>query len=174
MAEAAIRALQTRVEAVTRRTRSLARLPRVVLLEWIDPPFSCGHWSPELVTLAGGIEGVGRAGEPSRTMDWDVVRQFDPEVLVIACCGFDVERTLNDIVILRKFPGFRELACVRDQRVYVLDGNAYFSRPGPRLVDGLEILANTLHPTVHPLPAGWIPARRLTSVELGLPAFGGG
>jgi iron complex transport system substrate-binding protein len=123
-----------------------------VLLEWIDPPFSCGHWSPELVRLAGGVEGLGREGEPSRRVRWEEILDWQPEALVIACCGFDVERTLHDLPILVARPGWSELPCVRGDRVYVVDGSAYFSRPGPRLVDSLEILAHALHPDVHPAP----------------------
>lgn len=165
-AEPVIARLQQRVDAVRRRSASLTARPRVVVLEWIDPPFSCGHWSPELVQLAGGREGIGRPGQPSRTLHWQEVVDFDPEVLVLACCGFTVARTLQDLPILAAYPGFAELACVRREQVFVIDGHAYFSRPGPRLVDSLEILAHTLHPEVHPLPLGRPAARRLTSTEL--------
>jgi iron complex transport system substrate-binding protein len=153
MADRVIAALMARVEAVTERAKTIPHRPRVVLLEWIDPPFSSGHWSPELVRLAGGVEGIGREGERSRTIRWDEVVAFDPEVMVIACCGFTVERTLQDIPILRRYPGFADLRCVRDGRVFVVDGNAYFSRPGPRLVDSLELLGHCLHPAECPLPA---------------------
>ena len=91
----------------------------------------------------------------------------DPEVLIIACCGFDIPRTRHDLPILVAQPGFRTLTCVRDQRVFLVDGNAYFSRPGPRLVESLEILAHALHPGIHPLPAGLRPAECLTASELG-------
>jgi iron complex transport system substrate-binding protein len=165
-AEEAIAALEARVETVTNRTRSVTSRPRVVLLEWIDPPFSSGHWSPELVRLTGGIEGLGREGLPSRTLRWNEVVEYDPEVLVVACCGFTTERTLRDLPILRRYPHFAELTCVRTGRVFVVDGNAYFSRPGPRLVDSLEILAHALHPQVHPQPQGIPPAYRLESAEL--------
>ena len=95
---------------------------------------------------------MGREGLPSRTLDWQEVLDWRPEVLFIACCGFSVERTLQDVPILRRYAGWNNLPCVRDGRVYVVDGSAYFSRPGPRLVDSLEILAHALHPEVHPLP----------------------
>ena len=138
--------LQRRVDAVTAHTSSLQERPRTILLEWIDPPFSCGHWSPELVRLAGGVEGLGREGEPSRRATWQEILDWQPEVLVIACCGFDVERTLRDLPILAAQHGWSELPCVRADRVYVVDGSAYFSRPGPRLVDSLEMLAEALRP----------------------------
>jgi iron complex transport system substrate-binding protein len=163
----AVTRLQARVEAVEGRTRGITVRSRVVLLEWIDPPFCAGHWSPELVRLAGGLEVVGREAERSRTAAWDEIVQADPEVLVIACCGFDVERARRDVPILAAYPRFNDLSCVRSGRVYLMDGNAYFSRPGPRLVDSLEILAHALHPDVHPLPRGLPAATQLKPEELG-------
>jgi iron complex transport system substrate-binding protein len=144
-----VAALRERIDAVVRRTQTIASRPRVVVLEWIDPPFSSGHWTPELVEMAGGIEGLGRAGLPSESVAWQAIVDWQPEVLVIACCGFGVERTRQDLPILEHQPGYDELPCVRQGRVHLVDGSAYFSRPGPRLVDTLEILAQLLHP---PLP----------------------
>lgn len=143
-AEEVVGALQARVARVASASASLLRRPSVVLLEWLDPPFSCGHWNPELVSLAGGAELIGRVGEPSRTISWDEVRAARPEVVFVACCGLDVERAALD---LRQayangvFDGL-EAGC----RVYLADGAQYFNRPGPRLVDSLEILAGALHP----------------------------
>lgn len=146
---AVVAKLQRRVDAVEARSARLDVQPRTMLLEWIDPPYTCGHWSPELVRLAGGVEGLGREGQPSRRARWDEIVAWQPEVLAIACCGFDVERTMRDLPILTAQPGWSALPCVRDDHVYVVDGSAYFSRPGPRLVDSLEILAHALHPEVH-------------------------
>lgn len=146
--------LSARVEVIAARSAQIQRRPRVALLEWLDPPFSCGHWNPELVRLAGGIEGLGREGHPSRTLRWEEVIAWQPEVVFIACCGFSIERTLEDMALLTNVPGWEDLPAVRAGRVYVADGSHYFSRPGPRLVDSLEILAHALHPEVHPLPAG--------------------
>jgi iron complex transport system substrate-binding protein len=160
--------LRYRAEAVANRTARIQDRPRVVLLEWIDPPFCCGHWSPELVRLAGGIEVIGQDSQPSRTIAWDEIVRAGPDVLFIACCGFAAERALQDVPILAGYPGFADLACVRSRRIYLVDGNAYFSRPGPRLVDSLEILAHALHPDVYSLPAGLEAARRLTREELGI------
>jgi iron complex transport system substrate-binding protein len=164
--EEVVHRLQARVDAVVERSASIPHRPRTILLEWIDPPFCSGHWSPELVRLAGGIETIGREGQPSRTTAWKEILEADPEVMVIACCGFDAERTRRDLPILAGYPGFAALSCVRSGRVYLVDGNAYFSRPGPRLVDSLEILAHALHPDVHPLPPGLPAAHRLTPSEL--------
>jgi iron complex transport system substrate-binding protein len=157
-ADATTAALRQRIAAVEARSAGLESRPSVVILEWIDPPFTSGHWSPELVRLAGGQEVIGEAGQRSRTMAWDEIRAADPEVILIACCGFDIERTREDLPILEAAPGWRELRCRRAGQVFVADGSAYFSRPGPRLVDSLEILAHALHPAVHPLPPGLPPA----------------
>ncbi len=149
-----VAALTARVEAVAATAAQVQHRPRVALLEWLDPPFSCGHWSPELVQLAGGLEGLGRTGERSRTLSWAEIEAWQPEVVFIACCGFDVERTLEDVSSLQSVGTWRELPAVRSRRVYVADGSQYFNRPGPRLVDSLEILAHALHPALQPLPAG--------------------
>jgi iron complex transport system substrate-binding protein len=148
-------ALEARIAAVRTRSASLsaAARPRVALVEWLDPWFDAGHWNPELVELAGGVPVCGRAGAPSTTLAWPHLQALDPDVLFIACCGFDLSRTLADLPIARALPGWTALKAVRDGRVYVTDGNAYFNRPGPRIVDSLEILAHALHPTLHPLPA---------------------
>lgn len=139
-----VRALRARVDVVAARTGRLQHRPRVALLEWLDPPFSCGHWNPELVRLAGGIEVLGREGRRSRTLDWDEIRDSDPEIIVIACCGFSLERTLVDVEHLRRLPAWTQLRAVRNDCVYAVDGSQYFSRPGPRLVDSLEILADII------------------------------
>ena len=158
-----VEGLKGRVQTVEARTARIpvGERPRVAFLEWIDPPFNGGHWNPALIAMAGGTNVLGNAGQSSRTLDWQTVRDSRPDVLFIACCGFTTERTLQDIPLLERQPGWNDLSCVRSGRVYVTDGNAYFSRPGPRLVDGLEILANALHPNVHALPPGLAPALRV-------------
>ena len=166
-ADEAVEKLRNRAEMVANLSLNIADHPRVLLLEWIDPPFCSGHWSPELVRMAGGAEVIGRAGQPSRTTAWPEIVESDPDVMVIACCGFDVARTRQDMPILASYPGFEQLACVRSRQVYLVDGNAYFSRPGPRLVDSLEILAHILHPDVHRFPENVQAILRVTSKELG-------
>jgi iron complex transport system substrate-binding protein len=150
----AVAHLRSRVEAVERRTQAIRSPLGVVLLEWIDPLFCSGHWTPDLIRLAGGIELIGKATQPSRQIAWEEVLRADPDAIVIACCGFDVERTRKDLPMLQSQEGFSDLRCVRSGRVFVVDGNASFSRPGPRLVESLEMLAHTLHPSVHPFPVG--------------------
>jgi iron complex transport system substrate-binding protein len=147
--------LQARIDAVVTRGRSARGRPRVALLEWLDPPFSTGHWNPELVRLAGGEDKLGREGEKSRTLTWDEVSAWAPEVVLISACGFTTERTMQDVGALRDVPGWDELPAVRAGRVFVTDGSSYFSRPGPRLVDSLELLAHIIHPDVNLLPT-WV------------------
>jgi iron complex transport system substrate-binding protein len=161
VADQYVQRLQGRVDAVETRSRAIVQRPRVMILEWIDPPFCAGHWTPQLVDIAGGREVLGVAGQRSVSTAWKDIVAADPEFMMIACCGFDVQRTLRDIPILESYPQWSSLACVRSQRVFIVDGAAYFSRPGPRLVDSLEILANAMHPDIHPLPTGLLPARRL-------------
>ncbi len=144
-AEAVVASLRARIETVRQGTADLRRR-RCVLLEWIEPPFTTGHWGPELVEIAGGVEPLGRPGADSAAVPWDAVLEAAPEVLVLACCGYPVERTLADLPILRSYPGFDRLPAVQSGEVYVVDGSAYFSRPGPRIADSLEILAEILHP----------------------------
>lgn len=156
-----IRELRGRVEAVATRSTTVTARPRVALLEWLDPPFSSGHWNPELVRIAGGIEGLGREGRQSRRLRWDDVLAWQPEVIVIACCGFTVERTRQDLAGLQSVAGWETLPAVRANRVYVADGSQYFNRPGPRLVDSLELLAHALDPILHPLPNGLATLHRL-------------
>lgn len=133
-----------RLEAVRRRLAG--RLPvSTVVLEWIDPLFSCGHWTPEVVAAAGGRELLAGPGDRSRELRWEEVVVADPDVIVLACCGQDVERAIHDLAHLEALPGFSHLTAVGSGRVYAADGGAYFSRPGPRLVDAVEMLAATLH-----------------------------
>ena len=152
--------LRERVNAITSRHNEIKHRPGVALLEWLDPLFTSGHWSPELVAMAGGRELVGRAGARSRTLSWQELRDTEPDVLFIACCGFTIERTLEDLPLVESLPGWRDLPAVRSGRVYIVDGSAYFSRPGPRLVDSLEILAHALHPMLFDLPVGLEAAKR--------------
>jgi iron complex transport system substrate-binding protein len=145
-AEAAtvVRELRARVARVRSRAALRSFRPRVAFLEWADPLISGGHWNPELVELAGGRDGLGRPGERSRCVTWDEVLAWQPEVLVLACCGFDEARGRGEFELLRRRPGFANLPCARSGRVHVMDGVRLFSRPGPSLVDSLERLAAVL------------------------------
>ena len=145
-ADEVLAGLRGRIAEVRRRAGQARTRPRTVLLEWIEPLFGGGHWDPELVEIAGGVDTVGRRHEPSTRVSWETIREFAPEVLVVAQCGFGVERSALDMPLLEALPGYADLPAVRDSRVYVVNGSDYFSRPGPRLVDSLELLAALLHP----------------------------
>lgn len=144
-AEALVSDLRRRVDAVRTRSAAVAHRPRVAFLEWADPSICGGHWNPELVELAGGRDGLGRRGEPSRMVAWQDVLDWQPEVMVLACCGFDEARGEEEMELLRQRPGFARLPCAREGKTYVLDGVRLFSRPGPSLVESLERLAAILH-----------------------------
>lgn len=143
--------LQARANALRKRTAALPRRT-CVLLEWIEPPYRSGHWGPDLVAVAGGIDPVGRAGANAAAVPWATVCAAAPEVLVLACCGYDVARTRADLPLLRARSGWGELPAVRGGEVWIVDGTAYVSRPGPRLVDSAELLAQCLHPGVFGTP----------------------
>ena len=136
--------LRSRINRVA-KTSSRDPQIRVALLEWLDPPFAAGHWNPTLVRLAGGVDVLGAEGEESRRVEWSDVAAGDPDSIVVACCGYDVHLAQQDVDSLRGTPGWECLTAVRMGRVHVLDGSQYFNRPGPRLVDSLELLAKALH-----------------------------
>ncbi|RLS40338.1 MAG: cobalamin-binding protein [Planctomycetota bacterium] len=144
-AEVAINSLFERVEAVKARLSQVINRPKCFLMEWIDPPFCSGHWGPELVELAGGTDPLGLKGKDSTRIPWESVLEAQPDVIVLACCGHRPQRTIEDLPILRGYPGWDGLPAVQQGRVYVVDGSAYFNRPGPRVVDSLEILAEIIH-----------------------------
>lgn len=132
-------ALRRRVARVEQRVAG-RRARRVVCLEWVDPPFNCGHWTPELVTIAGGDERLGVARRPAHPLRWEEVMEADPEVVVVMACGFSLDRGLREVEAARgRFEALRA-------ETWVVDGNAFFSRPGPRLVESVEIMAGILHP----------------------------
>jgi iron complex transport system substrate-binding protein len=128
------------------RLRPALPTPRVTLLEWLDPPFVAGHWGPEMIAAAGGVDVLGVVGEKSVQIAWDALRAAAPDVIVIAPCGYDVERARADLRTAPLPVWWDDIPAVRTGRVFVMDGNAYISRPGPRVVEGTEILARLLHP----------------------------
>jgi iron complex transport system substrate-binding protein len=152
-AEALVAALQARIDAVARRADQASSRPRVYCMEWIEPPFRAGHWIPELARLAGGVEVLGSEGAPSTRATWQEVKAAAPEVLVAMPCGFNLERAARELEAVHGRPEWRGLPAVARGAVWVTDGSAYFSRPGPRMVDALEILAHALHPDLFPAPA---------------------
>ena len=145
--------LERRIAEVSERARDAGGLPTVAAIEWIDPLMACGNWMPELVELAGGANLFGVAGKHSPWMSFDAIREQDPEVIVVLPCGFDIPRTREEMPLLEQQPAWSELRAVREGRVAIADGNQYFNRPGPRVVESLEILAEILHPGA--IDYGW-------------------
>ena len=137
--------LRDRLAEVEGAVAGLGR-PSVGCIEWLDPPFSAGHWVPEMVRLAGGRELFAGPGERSVRLDWETVFEAAPEVLVLMPCGFDAARAAEEAEALPDLPGWSDLPAVRDGRVWAVDANSFFSRPAPRLVEGVEILGRLLHP----------------------------
>lgn len=147
--------LRARIERVQVQAAGVRRHPRVACLEWINPLFGPGHWLPELVQLAGGRPGLGQPHQAARQIAWSDIIAFAPEVIVIMPCGFGVQRAVEEALLaLPHRAGWEALPAVRAGRVYAVDANAYFSRPGPRIVDSLELLAELIHPDRF---AGWGP-----------------
>ena len=145
-----VAALRERLARVREAVEGLPR-PRVGAIEWLDPPFSAGHWVPEMVRLAGGEEVFAEEGEPSSRLGWEDVFAADPEVLVLMPCGFDASRALREAhKLLPGLEGWGGSSAVRAGRVWAVDANSFFSRPAPRLVEGVEILARLLHPEAFP------------------------
>ena len=149
-AEKLVPRLSKRAEIVRRKAKNVSHVPRCFLMEWVDPPFCSGHWGPELVEIAGGRDSLGREGRPSAQIDWRQVLDARPEIMVLALCGSDIDRARRDYELLRSFPDFGSLPAAHRGEVYLVDAGAYFARPGPRIVDSLEILAGILHPQEFP------------------------
>ncbi len=143
-ATAVLAHLRTRVAALRTTTSALVR-PRTLLLEWPDPPMNAGHWIPDIIELAAGEPLLANAGGNSQKLEWKAIIQADPDVVVVAPCGYDLGRARDAIRELDAYPAWCTLRAVREGRVIAIDGNAYVSRPGPRLVDSAEILAHALH-----------------------------
>jgi iron complex transport system substrate-binding protein len=160
-AAALVDQLTERIQRVRDQASQSDLRPRVACLEWLDPIYCAGHWVPEMVGLAGGSDGLGKMGQPSQKIDWSNIIEYGPEVIVLMPCGFNVERTLGEIDLLYRLPGWKELPAVKERRLFAVNGHAYFSRPGPRLIEGLEILAQIVHPETFPWKAAPDAARKL-------------
>jgi iron complex transport system substrate-binding protein len=153
-----VREASARIDRVRLLTRTARRRPRVVALEWLDPPFAAGHWTPQLIEFAGGDDMLGLPGENSAQTTWEEVAAVEPDVVIVMPCGYDAEIAHREAEMHRD-----QLAAVGAGEVIAVDASAYYSRPGPRIIDGLELLAHILHPELVPNPGP--PARALT-VEL--------
>ncbi len=152
--------LSKRVAEIAERALRIRERPTLACVEWIEPLMAAGNWVPELVTLAGGRCAFGERGEHSPWLEWEDLRAADPDAIALLPCGFDIERTRRELQPLLARPGWGDLRAVRDGRVFITDGNQYFNRPGPRLVESLEIFAEILHPdhfAAKHLGTGWQP-----------------
>ena len=147
-AEEIIAAARARLQKIAVLAGKAPRRPRVFCLEWIDPYYCCGHWVPEMVGLAGGVDGLGCKGKDSVRTPWEKIAAWSPEVLIVSPCGFGTEKAVAQAEQLLRQPGWSDLPAVRDGRIFAVDANAYFARPGPRVVDGVELLAHLIHPEI--------------------------
>lgn len=160
-ADSQVAALRSRLDEVRRRVAGRAR-PRVVAIEWLDPVWPAGHWVPEQIELAGGVPLLAGAGEHTEPIAWESIVDAQPEVILLLPCGFPPDRTLLELQLLTERPGWASLPAVRSGAVWVLDGPAYFNRPGPRVVRGAEVLAHALHDArfaITPTEARRVPTR---------------
>jgi iron complex transport system substrate-binding protein len=158
--------MRRRMDEIAAKARTAQSRPTVACVEWIEPLMAAGNWSPELVEMAGGVNLFGEAGKHSPWMSWEALVAADPDVIFISPCGFDIARTMEETHLLTGKPEWRELKAAKEDRVFVADGNQYFNRPGPRLVESLEILAELLHPELFNFGyegMGWIRLARLKS-----------
>ncbi|MDG2383003.1 MAG: cobalamin-binding protein [Pirellulaceae bacterium] len=144
--------LQSRIHTVRGITENIpqASRPRTLCIEWVDPVMLAANWTPELIEWAGGINGLTKGGQHSQWCDWKQIIEFNPDLIIVSPCGFDLSRTLIEAQTLQTQPGWQKLNAVKTNRVFAVDGNAYLNRSGPRLVDTLEILASLFHASVFP------------------------
>ena len=143
---------ERRVDAVERAAGATENRPQTAVLDWLDPVMVAGHWIPGMVDLAGGRYGLAERGASSRPREWETIRSYDPDVLVLSPCGFDIDQTVENLTDVTDRPGWAELTAVQHGEVYVVDGDHYVNRPGPRLIETLEFLAWILHPDRFDMP----------------------
>ncbi len=138
--------LKARMDTIAARAKAAAAQPTLATIEWLAPLMAAGNWMPELIEMAGGTNLFGSAGEHSPWMTFDDLAARDPDAILVSPCGFAIVRTMEETSLLTRTPGWNDLRAVRERRVFVADGNQYFNRPGPRIVESLEILSELLHP----------------------------
>jgi iron complex transport system substrate-binding protein len=144
-AEKLVEEMRQRVAQVSSITAKLYPV-KVFFLEWVDPVYCGGHWVPQMLQWAGGVDGISRSGVDSVRIPWEEVTGFNPEVLIVSPCGFNTKDALKQGELLKSRPGWASLSAVKTGKVYAVDANAYFAKPGPRLADGVELLAHLIHP----------------------------
>ncbi len=149
-AEKLVAGLRSRMEKVRSRAQLAASKPRVFFMEWLKPPWVGGHWIPQMADYAGGTDGMGNLGRPSSRVSWEKILEYKPEIIVLSPCGFDVDRIMRELHVLSEYRDLQTLPAFISSRIYAVNASAYFSRPGPRTIDGLEILAHIIHPELFP------------------------
>ena len=143
-----IASYEKRISSIENKASKLTARPKVYCMEWIDPPFAAGHWISEMVSIAGGREGLAINGKPSVQINWQDVVDYAPEILIFMPCGFGLDKAIAEAKQVQSWQGWSDLPAVQKDQVYAVDGSSFFNRPGPRLVDGLEILAQILNPEI--------------------------
>ncbi len=142
--------LLSRIHAVKSKTRNLRSTPRVFFMEWLKPPWAGGHWIPQMIDYAGGVDALGGIGKPSHRIEWSEVLDYQPEIIVLSPCGFDLNGVLGELHELESYLGWDKIPAYKSHCIYAVNASAYFSRPGPRIVNGLELLAHMIHPELFP------------------------
>lgn len=149
-AEKLARQMLQRINMIREKAQTVRHRPRVFFMEWLQPLWTGGHWIPEMVDYAGGFDGLGRLGKPSHRIEWDEVVEYQPEIVVLSPCGFETRQVMEEAHVLASYRGWEKIPAFRSSRIYAVNASAYFSRSGPRVVDGLEILAHIIHPELFP------------------------
>ena len=149
-AENWVKTASAKLEKIASATRDLPNRPRVFCMEWLDPLYCSGHWVPEMIRIAGGIDQIGREGSDSVRISWDDVLAWAPEILIVMPCGCHLDKVIELASRLSSFPGWPELPAVRKRQVFAVDASSYFARPGPRVVEGTQLLAHLIHPELFP------------------------
>ncbi len=160
--------LQKRIDDILSVTQKKRDLPRVFCLEWLDPPFVAGHWVPDMVEIAGGENGLCKKGEVSVRVNWEQILEFAPHYIFVMPCGFNIDKILDEIGTVTSNPAWNQTPASQNGNVYLVDANSYFSRPGPRLVEGIEIVARTIHLNsfkVEPPPNSILNLRNFIQIE---------
>jgi len=139
-----------RISRIREKTQTTRHRPRVFFMEWLQPPWTGGHWIPEMIDYAGGLDGLGHLGKPSHRIDWDDVVAYQPEIIVLSPCGFETSQVMEEARVLSSYEGWEKIPALQSSRIYAVNASAYFSRSGPRVVDGLEILAHIIHSEMFP------------------------
>jgi len=145
-AEQLVNSLRNRIRKLEEMVSNVNSRPEVACLEWLDPIFSAGHWVPEMVSKAGGVDRLTQLSRPSIRLEWSRILEYDPEMLILMPCGFNLDRTIQDSESIRHYNGWQKLRAIQNHQVFAVNGTAYFNRPGPRIVDGMAILAEIMHP----------------------------